>query len=151
MPKSLPVRLVIPKIGLDTQLGQVGLQANGAIQMPWDIEAAAWYRYSPTPGELGPSIIVGHLDGADYADMTGVFWRLHELMPGDKIEVDRADGSDAIFKVIGLKQVPQNDFPTKEVYGNINYAGIRLITCGGAFNSSANHYTDNTIVYGALE
>jgi sortase (surface protein transpeptidase) len=151
MPRSIPVRLEIPSIGVDTALSQVGLQADGAMQMPWDIETASWYEYSPTPGELGPAVIVGHLDGANYADMTGVFWRLHELNPGDEIKVDRADGSVAVFKVIGLKQVPQSDFPAQEVYGNIKYAGIRLITCGGTFDASTDHYTDNTVVYGALE
>jgi sortase (surface protein transpeptidase) len=151
MPKSMPTRLEIPSIGVDTNLSQVGLQPNGAIQMPWDIATASWYQYSPTPGEMGPAVIVGHLDGANYINMKGVFWRLHELNPGDMIKVNRADGSVAVFKVIGLKQVPQNDFPAQEVYGNIKYAGIRLITCGGTFDPSAGHYTDNTVVYGALE
>jgi hypothetical protein len=47
--------------------------------------------------------------------------------------------------------VSQSNFPTQEIYGNINYAGIRLITCGGTFDPSQNHYTDNTVVYGQLE
>jgi sortase (surface protein transpeptidase) len=151
MPRSIPTRLEIPSIGLDTSLSQVGLQADGTMQMPWDIETASWYKYSPTPGELGPAVIVGHLDGANYANMTGVFWRLHELKPGDQIRVSRTDGSLAVFKVLGLKQVSQSNFPTQEIYGNINYAGIRLITCGGTFDPSQNHYTDNTVVYGQLE
>lgn len=149
--KSLPLRLQVPKIGIDTQLSQVGLQADGQMEMPWDIETAAWYKYSPTPGELGPSVIVGHLDGANYANMTGVFYRLHELSPGDKIMITRTDGTVAVFKILYLKQVPQNDFPTQEIYGNINYAGIRLITCGGTFDSSTGHYNQNTVVYGALD
>jgi sortase (surface protein transpeptidase) len=151
LPKSTPTRLQIPKIGVNTQLSQVGLQANGQMQMPWDIETASWYRYSPTPGELGPSVIVGHLDGANYANMAGVFYRLHELVPGDRIMVTRDDGSVAAFKVLYLKQVPQNNFPTREIYGNINYAGLRLITCGGTFDSSTGHYNQNTVVYAALE
>jgi sortase (surface protein transpeptidase) len=151
MPKSLPVHLRIPKIGVDTDLSQVGLQANGAMEMPWDIGTAAWYKYSPTPGELGPSVIVGHLDGANFANMTGVFYRLRELAPGDQFTVTRTDGTNATFKVLSLKQVPQNNFPTQDIYGNINYAGIRLITCGGTFDTNTNHYTDNTVVFGALE
>lgn len=151
LPKSIPIRLQIPKIGVDTQLSQVGLQANGQMQMPWDIETASWYKYSPTPGELGPAVIVGHLDGANYANMAGVFYRLHELSPGDQIMVTRTDGTVATFKVLYLKQVPQNNFPTSEIYGNINYAGIRLITCGGTFDSGTGHYNQNTVVYGALE
>jgi hypothetical protein len=50
------------------------------MEMPWDIGTAAWYKYSPTPGEIGPSVIVGHLDGANYANMAGIFYRLRELV-----------------------------------------------------------------------
>jgi sortase (surface protein transpeptidase) len=151
MPASAPTRLSIPKLGVETNLQQVGLQANGQMETPWDITVAAWYKYSPTPGQLGPSVIVGHLDGANYANMAGVFYRLRELVPGDKFSVSRADGTVANFKVLSLAQVPQNNFPTQQIYGNINYAGIRLITCGGTFDSSSNHYTQNTVVFGALE
>jgi sortase (surface protein transpeptidase) len=151
MPKSIPARLRIPKIGVDTGLSQVGLQSDGSMEMPWDIGTAAWYKYSPTPGEIGPSVIVGHLDGANFANMAGIFYRLRELAPGDEFSVTRSDGTVAVFKVLSLKQVPQNNFPTQEIYGNINYAGIRLITCGGSFDQAAGHYTDNTVVFAALE
>lgn len=151
MPASPPVELKIPKIGLDTLLKQTGTDANGAVAMPWDIEEADWYKYSPSPGQIGPSIIVGHLDGANYANMAGVFYKLNQLAPGDQIIVSRADGTIATFKVLYLNQVPQNNFPTKQIYGNINYAGIRLITCGGTFDPSVGHYSENTVVYGALE
>jgi sortase (surface protein transpeptidase) len=136
MPASVPTRLQIPKIGIDTDLSQVGLQANGSMEMPWDIGTAAWYKYSPTPGQMGPSVIVGHLDGANYANMTGIFYRLRELAPGDEFSISRADGSVANFKVIYLKNVSQTNFPTQEIYGNIKYAGVRLITCGGTFDST---------------
>lgn len=151
LPAAIPVRLQIPKIGVDTNLQQVGLQANGQMETPWDITVAAWYKYSPTPGQLGPSVIVGHLDGANYANMAGVFYRLNELAPDDEFSVTRADGSIAKFKVNYLEQVPQNNFPTQEIYGNLQYAGIRLITCGGTFDTETNHYSDNTVVFASLE
>jgi sortase (surface protein transpeptidase) len=151
MPQSIPTELVIPKIGLDTALAQTGLDEHGAVAMPWDIGTAAWYQYSPTPGQLGPAVIVGHLDGANFASIKGVFYRLNELAPGDEITVDRADGSVANFKVIAMKQVSQANFPTGDIYGNINYAGLRVITCGGTFDSATGHYSDNTVAFAALE
>jgi hypothetical protein len=72
------------------------------------------------------------------------------MQPGDIFEVKRTDGTTIKFKVDSVKQYSQNDFPTNDVYGNINYAGIRLITCGGTFNSQTHHYSDNTVVYGSL-
>jgi hypothetical protein len=75
---------------------------------------------------------------------------LHELQQGDTFEVQRVDGSEMKFKVDAVKQFSQNNFPTNEVYGDINYAGIRLITCGGTFNNQTHHYSDNTVVFGSL-
>jgi hypothetical protein len=36
------------------------------------------------------------------------------------------------------------------VYGNIDHAGLRLITCGGTFNRITRHYSHNTVVYAKL-
>jgi LPXTG-site transpeptidase (sortase) family protein len=107
-----------------------------------------WYRNSPTPGEIGPSVIVGHVDYVHVGP--AVFWNLNKLQAGDIFEVQRVDGSTMKFKVDSVKQFSQSNFPTNEVYGNINYAGIRLVTCGGTFNSQTHHYSDNTVVFGSL-
>jgi hypothetical protein len=146
--RSTPVRLQIPKIGIDTSLVAVGLQPSGAIAMPGGFDVAGWYDHGPTPGEIGPAVIVGHVDRVDGI---AIFWRLRELKPSDKIKVVRADGSVARFNVTALRQFPQDKFPTKEVYGKINYAGLRLITCGGTFNTSTQHYSHNTVVYATLD
>jgi hypothetical protein len=148
MSASQPVRLVIPKIGIDAPTINLNLKADGTLETPNTPTKVGWYRNSPTPGEPGPSIITGHVDYVNYGK--AVFWRLHELQPGDTFEIMRADGTTANFKVDSVKQYPQNNFPTNEVYGNINYAGIRLITCGGTFNSQTHHYSDNTVVFGSL-
>jgi LPXTG-site transpeptidase (sortase) family protein len=148
MPKSLPTRLVIPAIGVDTPFLTTGQQSDGSIQMPVRYDIAAWYDQSPTPGERGPSIIVGHVDNWKGV---GIFWRLKELKPGDTIAVSRTDGTTANFSVTDIKEFSKNDFPSKEVYGGINYAGIRLITCGGLFNHQTGEYSDNIVVFGKLQ
>lgn len=145
--RSEPVHLRIPAAGIYTSLIQVGRKADGAMQVPEPASVAGWYRHSPTPGELGPSIIVGHVDSPKGP---AVFWRLGELKPGQIIEIKRADGKTVNFKVNNVKQFEQNDFPTKEVYGNINHAGLRLITCGGSLNRLTGQYSHNTVVYATL-
>jgi sortase (surface protein transpeptidase) len=147
LPKSRPVRLEIPKIAVDTTLVPVDLKADGTIGMPGP-DVAGWYDKGPTPGEAGPSIIVGHVDRVGGI---AVFWRLRELIPGDTFSVLRADGSTANFKVVDVEQFEQDKFPTRAVYGPITYAGIRLITCGGTFNTATGHYDHNTVIYGQLE
>ena len=46
--------------------------------------------------------------------------------------------------------VPKAQFPTNVVYGPIGYAGLRLVTCGGPFDSATGHYVDNIIVFTSL-
>lgn len=146
--KSTPIRLVIPKIEVDTQIVPVDVRPAGDIALPDSFRQVGWYDRGPTAGELGPAIIVGHVDSTEGI---AVFWRLRELALGDTFQVYRADGTTAVFKVLEVDQFSQSSFPAQNVYGNIKYAGIRLITCGGTFNSVTRHYDQNTVVYGTLE
>lgn len=148
MPRSQPIRLRIPKIAIDTSVVPIGLRPAGAIALPDSFEEVGWYSEGPTPGELGPAVIVGHVDSTQGI---AIFWNLRELLPGDTFQIDRADGTTATFKVLEVEQFSQEAFPTENVYGNIRYAGVRLITCGGTFSTVTHHYDQNTVVYGALQ
>ena len=79
-----------------------------------------------------------------------MFFRLGALRQRDSISVTRADGVVAVFRVERVVEYPKARFPTQEVYGNIDHAGLRLITCGGTFDTSKRSYTDNIVVYAAL-
>lgn len=142
--RSVPSRVEIASIGVDTSLIQLGQNEDGTMEVPAAYDIAGWYRESPTPGEIGPAVIVGHVDTYQGA---AVFYRLRELQPGQKIVVYRADGSVVEFAVTQVAQYDQNNFPTEAVYGNIDHAGLRLITCGGPFDRATGRYTQNTVVY----
>jgi len=146
MSKSTPVRVQIPAIGVDSRLMDLGLRADGTMEVPPRGFPAGWYTGGPTPGELGPAIIAGHIDW----NGPGVFFRLHSLKPGDRVTVTRADGSKPAFRVTRVAQFSKNRFPTELVYGNIDHAGLRLITCGGSFNSQTGHYEDDIVVFADL-
>jgi sortase (surface protein transpeptidase) len=150
MAKSEPVSIDIPKIGARSTLVQLGLNADGTVQVPPVSQPmqAGWYSYSPTPGETGPAVILGHVDGNK---QQGIFYRLKELTPGDKISIARKDGSTARFEVTRVDQVPKEAFPTDAVYDNTVDPELRLITCGGSFDHAAHNYRDNVIVYAALQ
>lgn len=149
MPRAMPRQIRIPAIGVDASIVSVGLNQQGAIAMPDSVDVGAWYNGSPTPGQLGPAIIAGHVD--NYYQGDGAFFPLRNTQVGDMIYIDRADGTTATFKVADIKQVPQANFPTQEVFGNINYAGLRVITCGGAFNHQTYEYEDNIVVFAILQ
>ena len=143
---SDPVRLQIPTIKVDSTLMALGLAADGTMEVPPRGFPAGWYTGAPTPGEMGPAIIVGHVDWAGPA----VFYKLDKLVVGDDISVTRQDGSIANFTVTDVEEYSKAAFPTMLVYGGLDYAGLRLITCGGAFNHKTGHYVDNIVVFARL-
>jgi LPXTG-site transpeptidase (sortase) family protein len=147
MSTSTPTRVVIPVLDVDVPLTGLGQQADGTMQVPTDAKTVGWYTKAPTPGSLGPAVLAGHVD---YHHEPGTFHRLNALKTGDSINVDRQDGSMAMFKVVKVERYAKSRFPTNAVYGTINRAGLRLITCGGDFDSTAGHYEDNIVVYADL-
>ena len=147
MPESAPVRLRIPAIEVDTGVMALGLRSDGTLDVPPEGFPAGWYTGGPTPGELGPAIIAGHVN---WAGSPGVFFSLGDLAPGEEILVEREDGSTAEFHVQSVRQFPKEEFPTDAVYADIDQAGLRLITCGGSFDQQARSYRDNIVVFAAL-
>jgi sortase (surface protein transpeptidase) len=141
------VRVRIPAIGVDSPLMRLGLLADGSLQVPPRGFPAGWYTGAPTPGELGPAIIAGHVDWGGHR---GVFYDLRRLSPGAIVAVDRADGSTAEFRVSRVEHFAKDAFPTGLVYGNIATAGLRLITCGGSFDAKAHSYRENTVAFAEL-
>jgi sortase (surface protein transpeptidase) len=139
-----PERIVIPAIGVDADVIDLGLQDDGTMEVPTDFAQAGWFDRGPEPGRVGPAVIAGHVD-----DRSGpaVFFRLHQLVPGDLIEVHGEDGEVVVFAVRGSEQHAKDEFPTEEVYGGTPGPELRLITCGGAFDRDARSYRDNVIVY----
>ena len=149
--RSGPVAIDIPAIDVSSGLQDLGLAPTGAIAVPQpgpNYNQAAWYDGSPTPGQLGPSVIEGHIGSV--ATGPAVFFRLGALVPGDTADVTLADGTVAVFTVTGVRQYPKSAFPTDVVYGNTDFAGLRLITCGGAFDPTTGHYMANTVVFASL-
>ena len=142
-----PAHLLIPRIGVDTPLVDLGVDADGALEVPSVDARAGWFTRSALPGARGPEVIAGHVDGTEGP---AVFYRLRELAPGDEITVVRGDGAPVTYRVDGVEQHPKNAFPTAAVYGPAPGAVLRVITCGGSFDRASGHYRDNTVVFATL-
>ncbi|MDQ7810711.1 class F sortase [Amycolatopsis sp. A133] len=147
LPRSAPVSLRVPSIGVSSPLLSLGLNPDRTVESPKDFGKAGWHDKGPTPGEVGASVILGHID---FYRGPAVFFRLSKLAPGDRIEVLRGDGKTATFTVDAKRQYPKSRFPAKDVYGAVEYAGLRLVTCGGEFDRTARSYLDNIVVYAHL-
>ncbi|MDX3731517.1 class F sortase [Streptomyces caniscabiei] len=146
--RSVPVRLLIPAIGVDTPVIRLGLAPDGTVEVPpvTEHDRAGWYRHSPTPGQTGPSVILGHVTVGRYGD--GVFRELARLRRGERIEARLENGTTAEFTVDSVRTVAKADFPADEVYGNVSRPALRLITCGGP--RTGEEYRDNVIVFATL-
>jgi sortase (surface protein transpeptidase) len=145
---SVPINITIPSVNIDSLIIPVGLNPDSSIQLPPILSPqTGWYKSSPTPGEIGPSVIVGHVDNYE---SVSVFWRLRYVKPGDMVLITRTDGTIVHFRVDALSQYDQNNFPTQQVYGNISYPGLRIITCGGNFDTKTASYSQNTVVYASI-
>lgn len=149
LPPSEPAEIRIPKIGAVSSLVPLGLNADETVEVPPVDQPmqAGWYRYARTPGEAGPAVVLGHVDGNR---QPGIFFRLRELVAGDEILVSRKDGTTATFRVHKAEQVAKDSFPAEAVYGDTDAPELRVITCGGGYDQAARSYRDNVIVYATL-
>jgi hypothetical protein len=144
----IPVRLTIAKLHVASSLDRLGRAPDGTVQVPsrWDVPG--WYALGPRPGDPGSAVILGHIDSTRGP---AVFFRLHELGPGDEIDLARADGSSVRFVVQRTAQYDKQRFPTDEVYYPTLTPTLRLVTCGGRFDFTAGHYRSNIIVFATIK
>jgi Sortase domain len=147
LPASRPVRVEIPRLRVSSSLEDLGIDRAGAMEVPRDPARAGWFDRGPAPGSLGPAVIAGHVT---WNRAPAVFFRLGALRRGDAVRVRRADGTTAVFSVTRLARYGKSTFPTRVVYGPIDHAGLRLITCGGRYDASRHRYLSNVVAFADL-
>lgn len=147
LPESDPVEVSIPRIDARSTLVDLGLEPNGEMEVPKEAADAGWFERGASPGALGPAVIAGHVT---WKGSPGVFKQLGKLRRGDQVLVARADGKTAVFTVGRVARYSKSRFPSQAVYGAIDHAGLRLVTCGGAYDTVENSYLDNVIVFARL-
>jgi sortase (surface protein transpeptidase) len=149
LPWSEPVALDVPSIGVHSgTLVPLEVGTDGVLPAPADHALPGWHTRGPAPGQLGPAVIAGHVDGPSGP---AVFYRLGDLAVGDLVQVTRRDGTIATFEVDAVERYAKDAFPTSRVYGNTtDRAELRLITCGGEFDRTTGHYVDNVVAFAHL-
>jgi Sortase domain len=147
---SRPVRVSIPAIGVRAQVIALGENPDGTVAVPSLSQPSlvSWFDRGPTPGQLGPAALFGHVDVA--ATGPAVFYRLDTLAPGDTVRVARANHQVAVFRIYRIATYAKDAFPTRTVYGPTSGAQLRLITCGGPFDAETGSYLDNIVAYARL-
>lgn len=149
-PITLPVKIQIPKIGVNAEIESVGLDKQNKMDVPKLVENVAWYNLGAKPGEKGSAVMAGHLDKITGAP--AVFYNLSSLAPGDRITVTNRSGDNFIFIVTRISKYPDKQFPLQEVFaGPTDTARLNLITCEGVFDRKTKNYSDRVVVYSELE
>jgi hypothetical protein len=145
--RSQPTAIAIPAIGLWVSLSELGLNPDGTVQVPTNVQQPGWFHLGPSPGQSGSAVILGHVDS--YLGV-GVFFKLPQLLAGDTVDVSLADGVSAHFVVDTVVEYPKTQFPTSLVYAPHGYSALQLVTCGGTFDPETGHYLSNIVVYTSL-
>ena len=145
--RAVPVRLLVPAIGVAAPVRALGLNPDGSLEVPAPRRDTGWFAPGAVPGETGPAVVAGHVS---LAAGRAVFARLHELRPGDRVDVERSDGLTARFVVRRVERHPKDAFPTGAVYGPTAGPELRLVTCGGAYDRRTRSYLDNVVVYAGI-
>jgi sortase (surface protein transpeptidase) len=144
-----PVRLRIPAIGVDAPVELVGMTPDRAMDVPKGVWNAGWYYHSVRPGEVGNSVITGHLDSRVGP---AVFYNLVDVAPGDEIAVEYANGLQLTFVATALERYPVGYWDAARI-ADVNVRDgrphLNLITCGGDWNQTT--YTHRDVVYSVLK
>lgn len=140
-----PVRVWIDAIGVDARILPVGVvSGTWTMEVPADVSVVGWYRFGPSPGAAGSSVLVGHVDSR--AQGAGVFFRLSQLAPRDRVVVEFGSGRLEWFEVVARRSYDKSNLPDR-VFARTGGPVLTLITCGGSFDYRTHHYADNVVVF----
>ena len=145
---GLPVRLIIPRLGVNAAVEKVGLTSRRDMASPSRADTVGWYKFGPRPGNEGSAVIDGHSGYAD--DREAVFDDLPKLKVGDKVFVKDAKGKRLAF-VVRRKVLFGRNADAGEVFGSTKHRRLNLITCTGSFDVAAGTHAKRLVVFTELQ
>ena len=142
-----PIKLKIPKIGVDATIEQVGLTVENNMDVPKQLENVGWLNSGPHPGEVGSAVISGHLDGKN--GEKAVFFDLEKLAPKDTFSIADNKGTIINFEA---KETRYYDFDqiAPEVFTSTSGKHLNLITCASSWNKAKKSYEKRFVVFGDI-
>jgi LPXTG-site transpeptidase (sortase) family protein len=144
-PSDAPVaRLRIPKIGVDAHIVQLGIDAQGYMEVPQEPLDIGWYGFTAHPSFEGNAVFAGHVDSARIGP--AIFWNLRRVVVGDEIDVALSDGTTYTYRVISAESFSSREAPVEEIIGPTERDSITLITCDGVFNTRTHEYDRRLVV-----
>jgi len=145
---GMPVRLMIPSLGVDAAVQDVGVNAIGNMRAPSNFTDVSWYEYGAAPGAKGSAVMAGHVDNG--LALAGVFKHLSDLKPGDDLYVLTSKGMKLHFIVVAAVSYPYTSVPTDELFNKNDGSYLNLITCDGAWVAGQRTYDHRLVVFSSL-
>ena len=139
-----PVRLTVPGLGVDTEIDPVGVQADGQMALPADVDRVGWYRFGPAPGADGSAVIAGHVD--DRVQGLGAMAPLREAAAGQEVQITDEAGTTTRWRVLSRELIQKQVLPLDRLFARAGPPRLTLITCGGPFLPEFRSYRDNVVV-----
>jgi LPXTG-site transpeptidase (sortase) family protein len=142
---GLPVRLVIPSIGVDTPVVQLDVRFAEDGTPYWDTVpfVAGHYTLTGLVGAPANVVFSGHVVTRD---MGNVFRDLYRLRPGEPVVVYTAEG-EFTYRVVAVRLVKPWEI---DVLAPSPEPRITLITCAGEYDFRTRAFTDRLVVVGTL-
>ena len=148
-----PRYISIPSLGVpSTRVFPVGLTSSNVLEQPTNINDAAWYNKSATPGSGGVILIDAHSTGAAN---NGIFTKLNTLKLGDVINLVRGDEQRSTYsvrenKILTLDEVNalgSNTMGQPVIQGK---EGLNLTTYAGKYIPRLGAYDHRVILRASL-
>jgi sortase (surface protein transpeptidase) len=137
--------LIIPKLGVDSGWMPLGYLANGiTMDSPPGPEDLGWYTFSAQPGTSGNAVFSGHVDW--HTGAPALFEHLGNLQVGDEVDVSRADGTLARYRVDSSVWYPLYGTAAAPIVASTPTPTLTLITCGGDFDQGTHEYDQRLVV-----
>jgi LPXTG-site transpeptidase (sortase) family protein len=141
-----PARLRIPSIGVDAPVGKVGLLRDGSMGVPDNLWVSGWLSSSARPGQAGSSVIAGHRG----IGTPGLFSRLEDVRPNDRVHVSDAGGGELVYEVTRVASLDLSVASQIEVFGRTSQQQLVLVTCIGQYSRTSRTYDHRLVVFSRL-
>lgn len=139
--------VVIPAIGVQTELAPLGLAADASLMLPTDVdEVTYWTGSAPVDAVDGGILVAGHVDNANQGQ--GALYWMHTLRPGDAVYLTEG-GVVTRWKVVRMETFVKERLPDWVFQGAGGPRELHLVTCGGGIvqdSAGRGTYLENVVV-----
>lgn len=140
-----PARLVVPSLGVDGPVADVGLTARSEFAVPDDPGLVGRWDGGARPGDgRGTVALAGHVT---WRGTEGLLHDLAELRPGAEVWLLAADGTGAVYVAGSVDVHTKATAPWRDVFRADVAERLVLITCGGRVDPVTGVHDSNVVAY----